>query len=237
LEVKEMKKLLIRKILVIGIIALFTATYVIPAIANENVEEKVIKETVLLEYTSIDKQGSIIKDKITLSEQEFTYLKTKINELFNNIKLKTDTNDVIDVITSFLDRDENSFLNQILTYLLNSEILNNRKLVFSQGWGRNLNPLKETKTGIVKPITFWRYTDSSSQLAIPSTTGIISMNPFEIKTLTASQFGIMLNFRGLYVNIIQSISKTSYTFFIGTARHIGGFEYTPLSSIFDNIGQ
>jgi len=233
---KKMKESLFRKGLVIGVIALFATISILPAIANEQIEEKVYDEIVNVEYTSIDLDGSTVGEKFTLSEQEFTDLKTRLSSLFDTLKSKTDKKDIMDVLTSFLDRNNHPLLNKILTSLLNSEILGNRKLVVSQGWGYNLNPFKDSKTAVAKPFTLWCYTDTSDQMSIPSGTGIVSLNPFEIKTFTGAQMGFMLRFRGLYIHIAQPLSQTSYTFFIGTAKYAGGFEFTPLSSIFENFG-
>jgi hypothetical protein len=231
-----MKEGLFRKGLVIGVIALFATIYVLPAIANEQIEEKACEETVTVEYTSMDLDGSTVGEKFSISEQEFTDLKTKLSSLFDTLKSKTDRKDVIDVLTSFLDRNDNPLLSKILASLLNSEILDNRKLVVSYGWGYDLNPFKDSKTKVAKPFTLWHYTDASNQMLIPSGTGIVSLDPFEIKTFTGAQMGFMLRFRGLYIHVAQPLSQTSYTFFIGTAKYAGGFEFSPLSSIFENFG-
>ncbi|MEA3458803.1 MAG: hypothetical protein U9R21_09025 [Candidatus Thermoplasmatota archaeon] len=229
-----MKEGLFRKGLVIVVIALFATVYIFPAIANEQIEEKACEEIINVEYTSIDFDGSTIGEKFSISEQEFTDLKTRLSSLFDALKSKTDSKDVIDVLTSFLDRNDHPLLNKILKSILNSEILGNRKLVVSYGGGYNLNPFKDSKTKVAKPFTLWLYADASNQM--PSGTGIVSLNPFEIKTLTGAQMGFMLRFRGLYIHVAQPLSQTSYTFFIGTARYAGGFEFTPLSSIFENFG-
>ena len=231
-----MKKDLFRKCLTIGVIALFATIYMAPAIANEDIKEESFEETVTVEYSSIDLSGYITEEKITLSEQEFTDLKIKLSSLLDDLKSKNDKKEVMDVLTTFLDRNDQSLLGKILSYLLNSEILGNRELVISQGSGYNLNPFKESKTKITKPFTLWLYGETSGQSLFPSGTGVVSFNPFEIKTFTGAQMGFMLRFRGLYIQVAQPMYQQSYTFFIGTARHVGGFEFSPLSSIFGNFG-
>ena len=81
-------------------------------------------------------------------------------------------------------------------------------------------------------MALWCYVDSSDIMPISSGTGVISLNPFEIKTFTGAQMGFMLRFRGLYIHVAQPLPQKAYTFFIGTAKQIGGIEFIPLSSIF-----
>jgi len=231
-----MKKDLFRKGLVIGVIALFATIYIAPAIANEHIEEESYGETVTIEYTSIELNGFTAEEKVTLSEQEFTGLKTKLSSLFDDLKTKTDKKEAMDVLTAFLDYNDQPLLNKIFESLSNSIIFGNRKLVVSLGCGYNLNPFKDSKTAVNKPFTLWSYTDASNQLSIPSITEIVTLSPFEIKTFTGAQIGFMLRFKGFHIQIVQPLPQKSYTFFIGTAQYVGGFEFTPLSSIFENFG-
>ena len=231
-----MKKDLFRKGLVIGVIALFATIYIAPAFANEHIEEESYGETVTIEYTSIELNGFTAEEKVTLSEQEFTGLKTKLSSLFDDLKAKTDKKEVMDVLTAFLDCNDQPIMNKIFESLSNSIIFGNRKLVVSLGCGYNFNPFKDSKTAVNKPFTLWSYTDASNQLLIPSITEIVTLSPFEIKTFTGAQIGFMLRFRGFHIQIVQPLPQKSYTFFIGTAQYVGGFEFTPLSSIFENFG-
>ena len=230
-----MKKDLFRKGFIIGVIVLFASFYMTPAIANEYMEENSYGEKITVKYTSIDLNRFTAEEKITLSEQEFTGLKTKLFSLFDGLKSKTDKKGIMDVLTTFIDSNDQPLLNKILTSLFNSRILGNNKLVFSLGYGYNLNPFKESKTAVKKPFTFWCYADASNQMLIPSITEVVSLNPFEVKTFTGAQMGFMLRFRGFQIQIVQPLPQKSYTFFIGTAQYVGGFEFTPLSSIFEKI--
>jgi hypothetical protein len=58
------------------------------------------------------------------------------------------------------------------------------------------------------------------------------MNPFNVKTFIGNQIGLMLRFRGVHIHIDRSYPLGSYTIFLGTAKNVGGFEITPLSSYF-----
>ena len=203
-----MKNNLFRKSLSITIITLFLIIYLMPVMANETIYENK-NDGIILEYSTIDLHGSSNIEKISLTE-----------------------NELVNVLESYLNTNDYPILSRILSNLFNFDFIGKRKLVVSQGIGPNFNPFKDGKTAVVKPFTTWLYSDSNNMLPLPSATGVLSINPFKIKTFMGPQFGFMLRFRGIYINIGQSSSMQSYTFFIGTARHIGGVEFTPISSIF-----
>jgi hypothetical protein len=139
---------------------------------------------------------------------------------------------MINILNSYLNLDTSSLLNKIIQYILNSKLLDDRKLVISQGGGYNINILKDSKIGVIKPFTFWHYNKDPSVLGIPSTTIVLSLNPFKVNTFSGAQFGLMLRFRGLYVQVSQPLPQKSYTFFIGTASNAGGIEFNPITSFF-----
>jgi hypothetical protein len=224
-----MKNYSTKKIFVIGAIAILLSIYVTPSISNEDIKEQINDEKVTIKC--IDFDSSTIVKKYTISEEESSNLKIKLSSLFNILKTINNKDGLMDELISLFDDNDNSFINNIIMDLLNTEILDNRKLIVSQGWGYNLNLFKRSSTDIIKPFTIWRYTDQSNQLFIPSGSAIVSLNPFEIKTFVGAQIGFMFRFRGLYIHVARPIQQKSYTFFIGTAGQAGGFELTPLSSI------
>ena len=226
-----MKNSIFRKSLVILIIALFSIINIIPAIANEStIENK--NDNIILEYATIDHKGSTCLNQISLSENELVNIQNKLSILFEELQIQNNNEEIINVLKSYLNKNDYPILSGILSNLFNMDFIGKRKLVISQGMGLNLNPLKDSKIAMVKPVTTWLYSDSNNLLPIPSATGVLSINPFKIKTYMGPQFGVMLRFRGIYLNIGQTSTMQSYTFFIGTARHIGGFEFTPISSFF-----
>lgn len=224
-----MKKDVLRKSIAITLIALLSIIYVMPAIANETIEEK---NDITIEFATMDIDKSSSMDKITISENEFKNIQNKLSDLFEELKLQKNSEDIIGVLKNYMNPTDYPILSKILSNLFNFDFIGKRKLVVSYGMGLDLYPLKNSKTAIIKPFTTWLYSDSNSLLPVPSATGILSLNPFKIKTYTGPQFGFMYRFRGIYINIDQPTTRQSYTFFIGTARFIGGFEFTPLSSIF-----
>ena len=225
-----MKKNLFQKSLTILVIAFLSIIYMMPVMANESINEN--KSNIIFEYRTIDFQGKNVIEKISLSENELGIIQNKLSILFEELRMQSSNEETINVLKSYLNKNEYPIISRIISNLLNFDFIGKRKLVISQGIGPNLNPLKDSNTAIVKPVTIWLYSDLNDILPIPSSTGILSANPFKIKTFIGPQFGFMLRFRGIYINIGQTSSMQSYTFFIGTARHIGGFEFTPISSIF-----
>jgi hypothetical protein len=222
---------LFRKSLALTIVALFSIIYIMPAIAEEPISSE-IKSDIIIEYSIVDLDGSNYIEKITISQNELENIKNKLSNLFEDLQLQKNTEDTVDVLESFLNNNDYPILSRILSNLFRFDFMGKRKLVVSQGIGPNFNPIKDSKTAVVKPFTTWLYRDSDNILPIPSATGVLSFNPFKIKTYMGPQFGFMLRFRGIYINIGQASNMQSYTFFVGTARHIGGFEFTPISSFF-----
>ena len=226
-----MKNNLIRKSSALAIIALFSIIYIMPAIADQTLDTQ--KDTdIIIEYSTIDLDGLNYVERIKISQNDLDNIKNELSTLFEDLKIQETPEDTENVLNSYINNNEYPILSRILSNLFKFDFMGKRKLVVSQGIGPNFNPLKDGKTAVVKPFTAWLYTDSNNVLSIPSSTGVLSFSPFKIKTFIGPQFGIMLRFRGIYINIGQASSMQSYTFFIGTARHIGGFEFTLTSSIF-----
>jgi hypothetical protein len=198
-----------------------------PVTANESIIDTK-KDIITLEYATIDINGYTRVNQISLSENDLTDIQNKLSTLIEELQLQNNNVETLNILKSYLNVDKYPILSRIFSNLFNLNFIGKRKLVVSQGIGPNLNPFKDSKTAIVKPFTTWLYSDSDNILPIPSATGILSINPFKIQTYMGSQFGFMLRFRGIYINIGQTSSMQSYTFFIGTARHIRGLEFTPL---------
>jgi len=223
-----MKKGLLKKGIVIWVIALFVTIYMTPVYANEKIKE----ESFSVELNLVDDEGILSQEKIELSLSELEGLKDRLSSIIENLQSSNNKNEIINVLESFLNFKEYPFLSRILEQLINSGFSFDRNLIFSQGWGYNFNPLKNSKIDFIKSIYIWRYSDSANPINMPSSTAILSMNPFNVKTFIGNQMGVMLLFRGAHIHIDRSYPLGSYTIFLGTAKYVGGFEITPLSSYF-----
>jgi hypothetical protein len=223
-----MKKVLLKKGFVIWIIALLVTIYISPAYANENTKDEVFS----VKLNLVDSERILCQDNIELSLSEIKGLKDRLSTIIENLQSSRNENEILEIFESLLDFNEYPFLSNILEQLLQSGFLFDGNLIFSQGWGYNFNPLKKSEIDFIKTIYFWRYTDSANPINMPSSTGILSMDPFQVKTFIGNQMGFMLRFRGVHIHIDRSYPMGSFTVFLGSARHVGGFEITPLSSYF-----
>jgi hypothetical protein len=223
-------KNIINKSLILIVISLFLTVCFSPAFAQENYE--INDENIDFEYSVIGSDGLESFQKISITETEFKNLRNEITIIINKLKSQTNDEEIVNILKSYLNVNKYPILSRIFSRLLDFDFIGRRKLVVSQGIGPDFSPFKDSNTALFKPFTSWMYLDSNNLLPMPSGTGVLSLNPFKIKTFVGPQFGFMLRFRGIYVNIGQPTSMQSYTFFIGTARYVGGFEFTPISSIF-----
>ena len=164
-----MKKGLLKKGLAIWIIALFITIYMTPVYANEKIKE----ESFSVGLNLIDYKGIISQEKVELSLSEIKGLKDRLSSIIEKLQSSKNENEIIDVLESFLNFQEYPFLSNILEQLLNSGLSFDRNLIFSQGWGYNFNPLKNSKIDFIKSINFWRYRDSANPIDISSSTATL----------------------------------------------------------------
>ncbi|MFO8077485.1 MAG: hypothetical protein R6U21_02420, partial [Thermoplasmatota archaeon] len=217
-----------KKGMILGIIALFISVSMAPALTAvpKNTEQK---DTIAIELASIASDGSQQIETLDLTEDEAANLQLSLTSLLELIRSIKDKSSLIDLLQLFFNGNEYPILSKIITNLFNSQLLENRQIVVSEGWNYDLNPFKKTEKDVMKPLTIWRYAESSDKLPIPSSTSIIRFNPMETETYTGSQLGLLVRFKGIYVHIPQKLPEQSFTFFIGFARHAGAFELPTLT--------
>ncbi len=213
-----------KKGMILGIIALFMSVSMAPALtAVPKTTEQ--KDTIAIEIASVASDGSQQIETLDLTEDEAANLQLSLTSLLELIRSIKDKDSLLDFLQLFFNGNEYPILSKIITNLFNSQLLENRQIVVSEGWNYDLNPFKKTETDVMKPLTVWRYCESAEKLPIPSSTSIIRFNPMETQTYTGSQLGILVRFKGIYVHIPQKLPEQSFTFFIGFARHAGAFEF------------
>ncbi|MBU0496722.1 MAG: hypothetical protein KKG04_02045, partial [Candidatus Thermoplasmatota archaeon] len=96
-------------------------------------------------------------------------------------------------------------------------------LVISWGFSNKLNPLRENKLQLYRPISVWYYS-GPAKLLINSRTIIIDFQPFLVKSLTGRQIGCMRNFAGLYWHRQSTLWDKSWTIMVGRAMTVRGFD-------------
>jgi len=210
-----------KKTMILGVIALFVSVSISPMIAAMKTSSE---EKFVVEYAMINTDGSISEETMLLNSEELSLLQGKLSTFLDLLKSTTDKTTLLNLLLNYLAGDNYPLLSSIIKYFLSSELIGSRQFVISEGWGYNLNPFKKMSTDIMKPVSFWRYGESSDILPIPSSTVVLKLSPFEVKTYTGSQLGLMFRFRGIYVNIPQQMPNQSFTFFLGSAKNVFGTE-------------
>ena len=216
-----------RKMIVMGVMALFVGLSISPVNALEFPEDEMQDEVVNIEYALVDLDGTVTIEKFILSEQEFKELEVMLSEFMEKIQSATDRNDVINIINTFFG-NKHPVLSFILKPLNIYKMFRNRAFVVSQGWSYKLNPFKDNSVEMYKPFNCWYYSDQS-KFEMLSRTFILRhgrLLDMDIECLRGMQIGMMTRFRGIYIYVARPPPEKSYTFFMGTAHHIMGLDFT-----------
>ena len=214
-----------KPILAIGLVVLFIGLSFSPATADEIIEEQ--NETYDVELAMVAEDGSIDTIKATLTEQEFTEFQDAMEKLDQLLEKATSREDIMNIIGTFpFFNGKHPILTWILNFFSIYKLPRSRAFVFSHGWGYKMNPLKGNTVDLYRPFTMWQYSSRSRfTIPIPAKTFIMRFSPFNLKFLHGTQVGMMTRFIGLYIYISQPMPQKSYTFFMGTVRHIGGLDF------------
>ena len=106
--------------------------------------------------------------------------------------------------------------------------LKTNAFVMSWGFASKINPFKDNKFQLYRPLTGWAYSGKSN-LILNSRTIIIDFQPFSIKMLTGRQIGLMRNFAGIYSHRETTLTQKSHTFFMGKTAAVRGFDLSVLN--------
>ena len=212
---------------VVGVVALFVGLSITPVNALEFPEDEMQDEVVNIEYALVDFDGNTVIEKFALSNQEFIELEVMISEFMEKIQSTTNRDDAMNILNTFL-MNRHPVLSFILKPLSSYKMFRNRVFVVSQGWGHKLNPFKNSSAEIYKLFNFWHY-NNQSELGIPSGTFILRHGRLfntDAKCLCGTQVGVVTRFRGIYIYVARPLPEKSYTFFMGTALHVVGLDFT-----------
>ena len=214
-----------KSILAIGMVALFIGLSFSPVTADE-IKEENETETYDVEIAVVD-EGIIKTETIKLTEREVGQLQLALAEVMEKLETADNADDVMDIIGTFpFFNGKHPILTWILNFFSVYKLPRSRAFVFSHGWGYKINPFKGNTVDLYRPFTMWQYsTRSRFTIPIPAKTFIMRFSPFNVNFLHGTQIGMMSRFIGLYIYISQPVPQKSYTFFMGTARHIGGLDF------------
>lgn len=212
-----------RKILAIWMVFLLFAISFSIAQASEVNEEGENSETATVELSTVNEDGILTTETVSISEEELAELENIISTLMDSIQSATSWEEVENIIDN-LPKTNGIIMTIILRLLSKFKLFRSRGFVISRGHSFKLNPFKKNGFKIRQKFTFWHYSNGGE---IKDRTIIIQPLAFKLKTLRGLQFGYMSNFFGIYIYIAKKFPQKSTTFFMGTARRINGIQLLP----------
>lgn len=210
-------KSILKKTMVIGISILFFVTTTIPALSavQEHSNEK-DQEISISELPSI-KQNSRVNQTIS---KNTGLVPEDLSRFISRLSTEGQDLDTIrDLIEWLLNKSEYPFLSFLISQIFQMNRLQDRYVIISFGWNYNLNPFKQSELELIRPLTIWQYTTDSTMFTIPSTTILISGDPFNIETVFGNQLGMMFRFRGIFGRNPEQRPQQSLTYMIGTVQN------------------
>lgn len=214
-----------RKIIAICIILLLIAIPISIAEASETSENEQNNETISVELTAIDSDGTLTTENLYISEEDLAELESAISMIMDQIQSTNDLDE--DTLRDLIERtlgNDNSLLGRILGIFTTLKLTRNRGFVISSGHGIDYTPLKKISFKISKKAAIWHY---NSNGMIDDRTIILKPLALNMKILKGRQFGFMTRFLGVYLSVSRGFLRESYTMFMGTARHINGIQLSP----------
>ena len=174
-----------------------------------------------------------------LRDNNLLELENIIPKLMDDIERASSCPELISILTSFMTEYRNHPVMDIVMKIIKEVIelmnrinrlrpLNTNAFILSWGFANKINPFKDNKLQLYRPLTAWCYSGKSN-LILNSRTIIIDFSPFKIKMLTGRQIGFMRNFAGVYLHRETTLTDKSYTFFMGKSTAIRGFDLSFLN--------
>jgi hypothetical protein len=214
-----------KKLMAMAVVLLFIVIQFSVVEAEEENQETTSDGLSVVEVGYLNLDGSVVTENLLLSESDISNLQAAISSLIERIQKAESFESVLAILSA--EPDPNiPFLGTIIK-LLTSKLTLNRGFVISAGSGYEWNFLKKSQFKIRKSLAFWHY--SSSGKGFGGMTLFIKPFRFKIKLLRGNQIGLMSRFLGLYIYISRNLPEKSYTFFIGTAKRINGWQLPNLN--------
>lgn len=213
-----------RKILAIGVVVLFFAISLSHIEASE-ISQTTENKPILIEFGSISSDETFTREVLYITEEDFTDLENAFKLLMS----KTESTSDFDwsFLRNLLEQifgDDNSLIGSIFGMYSSLKKSRNRGFVISSGHGIDISPLKKISPKIHKKLGFWYYNSNGFN---DDKTIIVKPITLSLKILTGRQVGIMSGFFGVYISVSKGFLSSNYKFFIGTAKHINGFDFSP----------
>jgi len=211
---------------VIGTILLFIGLSVSPVLAGpENTE------TIAFSY--INEDQILSTQTLTLSQTELQEFNQLMSNVMEKIKSATDYATALSIVKDYIDGccGSHSKLKNVFMLLMRNMFnagtshpsIRQNVMVLSSGFTNTPFSLRGTRINMHRAFTIWFYT-LNSNLLVKSTTMIVDPYPFNVKTLTSRQFGMMRGFTGLYITQYSTTAHKDFTYFIGSAKNAMGYD-------------
>jgi hypothetical protein len=221
-----------KPLLAIGIILLFIGLSCSPIMGKSGLKEE-------FELGVIGENGRISAQTIKLTADKIREFEGILAQLTEEMEEAEDYDQLLNIVEkSKIEWGRFPIINLILEligkFLRSTHTLGQLRplrrdaFVMSWGFGSKLNPFKENKLKILVPMKLWYYT-GRGPLYINSRTLVVDPYPFSIKSLTGRQAGFMRNFVGLYIYRHNTLTDKTYTFMLGRAGTIRGFDLSPFN--------
>ena len=221
-----------KPLLAITMILLFLGLAISPITAKVDLKEE-------FEFGVIGEDGSIAARTFKLSANKLKEIEGKLAQLTEDMEKAENFEQLMNIVEkSKIEWGRFPFLNLILEligkFLRSTHTIGQLRplrrdaFIMSWGFGSKLNPFKENKFKLLVPMKLWYYT-GRGPLYINSRTLVVDPYPFSIKSLTGRQAGYMRNFVGLYIYRHNTLTDKAYTFMLGRAGSVRGFDLSPFN--------
>ena len=174
-----------------------------------------VKQTVTVQYTFFDQNGSIIERLFNISWEDLKNLNNSFSDIINKTLSGNFTN-ITEAIKDFYDN--HTWLKRWFR-LQSLRPLEKRVFIVSSGYGKRIDIRPFASMSIYKPLTFWLYFGKSNYTNRSKTVIIDPILP-KIRILKGFQFGMMRRFVGIYIRVSGSPFQKDHIFFIGYAYKV-----------------
>ena len=189
---------------------------------------------IILLFVGLSFSPATAKTNETITKENLEEMEILVPELMEQMAKATSCTELLKILTTFMKGCGNhpiiGFIIMVIKEIMKTmnkinglRPLKTNAFIMSWGFANKLNPFRDNKFQLFRPLTAWYYS-GKSKLILNSRTIIIDFAPFNIKSLTGRQVGFMRNFAGIYLHRETTLTDKSYTFFMGKTAAARGFD-------------
>jgi len=216
-------------VLVLGVVLLFFGITASPIVADNHKED-----TVTISF--VEEDTVLSTQTLVLTATDLKELDNMLSELLEQIQSAPDYDTALSIIEDYMMKcNRNPKLSTLFSFLMKT-MFNPREfysfspfmqnvVVMSSGYTNNIFSVRGTRIHMHRFLLFWFYS-SNSNLLVSSITSIMDPYPFSIKTMTGRQVGLLRGFTGVYITQHSNMANKDYTYFMGHARCVLGYDFS-----------